>query len=309
MEVNDLEAQLRTARDDAKAAKTAVDAAREAAKRSEAAAAGTEERPALVGFASYELKKVKRSGEFRYNLDKYSNGELPVRFDGNIGDLQRYLSDPSFFRKANLDDPLYKQREIAVYVDGMNGDDFGKFVNFVSVQLRKTHQSGEITTDEVRIDRKNFNAEGNRFRMLYGWKGDDDRNQWLEYEWRAVWSFFGGQDIEEPWQRTIASGIRAVPPYQIRWVSLEADPESVKDVRSTTVRLYYDLGGKEQMEQVTLNTSHGELSSRIPFMLPEGKYDYAYDVTWRLRGNRTVSIPRATSNQAILYVDDLPKAE
>jgi hypothetical protein len=262
-----------------------------------------------VGFASYQLKKVKREGDFRYKLDKYSNGELPVRFDDNIGDLQRYLEDPQFFRKANLDDPLYKQREVAVYVDGMNSADFGKFVNYVTVQLRKTHQNGDITLDEVRIDRQNFNGEGNRFRMLYGWKGDDDRNRWLDYEWRAVWSFFGGHDVEEPWQRSNASGIRTVPPYEIRTVSLEADPENVKDVRSTTVRLYYDLGGKERMEQVTLNTSGGELSTRIPFLLPEGQYEYAYDVTWRLRGNRSVSLPRARSNETILYVDELPEAE
>ena len=127
---------------------------------------------------------------------------------------------------------MYKQRDIAVYVDGMNSEDFGKFVNFVTVQMRKTHESGAVTTDEVRIDRKNFNAEGNRFRMLYGWKGDNDRDRWLEYEWRAIWSFFGGRDVEEPWQRTVASGIRAVPPYSIRSVSLEADKENLKDVRS-----------------------------------------------------------------------------
>jgi len=24
---------------------------------------------------------------------------------------------------------------------------------------------------------------------------DDDRDRWLDYEWRAIWSFFGGQDV------------------------------------------------------------------------------------------------------------------
>jgi hypothetical protein len=175
--------------------------------------------------------------------------------------------------------------------------------------MRKKHQNGDVTTDEVRIDRKNFNAEGNRFRMLYGWKGDDDRDQWLEYEWRAIWSFFGGQDVEEPWRKTIASGIRAAPPYQIRSVNLEAEPENVKEIRAITVRLFYDLGGKEQTQQVTLNPARPtDLSYPVTFMLPDGKYDYDYDVTWRLRGNRTLSAPRARTNESVLYVDEPPTA-
>ncbi len=298
------------------AAKKEADDARKKAEEA-ASAANTaseldseEEQTEFVGYAAYELKQTHRTGRFEYSLDKYSNGELPIRFDENIGDLRRYLSDPHFFRSANLDDPLYKQREIEVYVDGVNSRDFDQFINFVTVQLRKEHESGDLTLQEVRIDRRNFNAEGNRFRMLYGWKGDDDRNRWLEYEWRAIWSFFGGHDVEEPWQRSIASGIRTVPPFQIRRVSLEADPDGMEQVRSTTVRLYYDLNGAEQVKQVTLRTSSpDDFSKPVEFLLPDGEYAYDYELSWRLRGNRSVSAPRATSREAILYVDELPDTE
>ncbi len=293
--------------------KSQLDAARTAANNATATAAGAEEQIEFSGFASYELKKVHRTGHWEYSLDKYSNGEITNRFDENIGDLTAFLDDPLFFRQVNLDDPFFKQREVLVYVDGPNSEDFGKFINFVTVQLRKTHGNGQVTFDEVRIDRNNFNTEANRFRLLYGWKdhADDDRERWRGYEWRAIWSFFGGADIEEPWKATAASGIRAKPPLERRTVNLEAMPDSMKEaqVRSITVRLYYDLAGAEKVEQVTLNTDRGESSLSVPMMLPPGRYDYDYDVSWRLRGNRSVALPRSKTNESILYVDELPEPD
>jgi hypothetical protein len=44
-------------------------------------------------------------------------------------------------------------------------------------------------------------------------------------------------------------------------------------------------------------------------MLPAGKYDYDYDVSWRLRGNRSLALPRSKTNESILYVDELPEPE
>ncbi len=306
-------AEATDARNSANQLKSQLDTARTAANNAEATAAGAEQQIEFSGFASYELKKVHRTGHWEYSLDKYSSGEITNRFDENIGDLTAFLDDPLFFRQVNLDDPFFKQREVLVYVDGPNSEDFGKFINFVTVQLRKTHGNGQVTFDEVRIDRNNFNTEANRFRLLYGWKdhADDDRERWRGYEWRAIWSFFGGADIEEPWKATAASGIRAKPPLERRTVSLEAMPDSMKEaqVRSITVRLYYDLAGAEKVEQVTLNTDRGESSLSVPMMLPPGRYDYDYDVSWRLRGNRSLALPRSKTNESILYVDELPEPE
>jgi hypothetical protein len=112
---------LRKAAEDAKTkaseARKAAETARQSANTASAADYG-EERPEIAGYATYEMKKSHQTGHYEYSLEKYSNGELPLRFDGSIGDLRRYLDDPNYFRAANLDDPMYKQREIAVYVDG-----------------------------------------------------------------------------------------------------------------------------------------------------------------------------------------------
>ena len=44
-------------------------------------------------------------------------------------------------------DPLFRQREIALFVDGLNAQDFGQYINFVTVQMRKKHATGDVTGD------------------------------------------------------------------------------------------------------------------------------------------------------------------
>ena len=165
----------------------------------------------------FEMKKVRQRGVFRIDLNKFTTDNITMRFDENIGDLQRYMDNERYFRQVNLDDPLFKQREIAAILDGYNADDFGKYINYVTVRLRKRHQNGQYTQDEVRIDRSNFNQEGNFFSLLYGWKGDNDRRRWRDYEVDAQWSFFGGHTVEVPAYTSSYNAINLSPPYQRKW--------------------------------------------------------------------------------------------
>jgi len=89
---------------------------------------------------------------------------------------------------------------------------------------------------------------------------------------------------------------------------VQADPAAAQaaGIRSITARVYYDLGAGEQAKQVTLNATKGQLSDRFEFMLPADQYAYAYEVTWRLRDGSTRSSGRRTSNEAVLFVDELP---
>jgi hypothetical protein len=268
-----------------------------------------EEPPAFAIVAAYEMKRVRQRGTFRIDLNKYTSDSLTLRFDENIGDLRRLLADENHFRQVNLDDPLYRQREIVAFVDGLNAGDFGEYINFVTIQMRKKHQGGDETHDEVRVDRNNFNREGNNFKLLYGWKADEDRRLWMDYEYRTTWSFFGGASVEGEWMKTASGAINLAPPYQRREVTLEAtDTAALKEagVRAITVKIYYDLGGGEMARQETLNASKGELSRIIEFMSPENDFDYDYEISWSLRGNRNLSTGRQSASSAILFVDELP---
>lgn len=267
-----------------------------------------EDVPAFALLATFEMKTVHQTGIFKIDLNKYTTDNLTLRFDENIGDMRNLMKEGDNFRQVNLDDPLYKQRELVVFVDGMNAKDFGDYINFATVQMRKKHQLGDETQDEVRIDRKNFNSEGNAFKLLYGWKNDSDRRQWMNYEYQTTWSFFGGKEMQTPWTRANAGAIDLAPPFQKRSVDLQADPDEIAKagVRSITVRVFYKLGDTEQVKQVTLNATKGQLSDRIDFILPSDKVSYDYQIDWRLKGNKTVTSGRKSASDAVLFVDEVP---
>jgi hypothetical protein len=146
---------------------------------------------------------------------------------------------------------------------------------------------------------------------LYGWKGDEDRELWMEYDYRTIWSFFGGEGVEKDWVSTISGAINLAPPYQRRKVTLEAtDTDALKSagVRAITVKVFYNLGGEELVRQEMLNASKGELSRTIELMLPANQLEYDYEISWRLRGNRSVSTGRQTTTDSILFVDELPES-
>jgi hypothetical protein len=264
--------------------------------------------PSFAVVAAYEFKKVRQRGMFRVDLNKFTADNLTIRFDENIGDLRSLIGDSGHFREVNLDDPLFKQREIVALIDGLNAQDFGQYINFVTVRMRKQHAGGAITDDEKRFDRINFNTAGNNLKLLYGWKGDNDRRRWLDYEYQTVWSFFGGRTVEQPWRQSSAGAINLAPPYQRRSVELQADQAALTaaGVRAITVKIFYSLGGAEQIKQVTLNPAKGQLSEKIEFMLPENSFNYDYEINWRLTGNRSATSGRRSGSDSLLFVDELP---
>lgn len=262
--------------------------------------------PSIAVVASYVVKKIKISGKKVITFKESYPTTIPMPFGGNLGVSRN--SCPKCFVETNLDDPVFKQREILTLLDGLNANDFDKYINYGTVQLRKKHESGEYTYDEVRVTRKNFNQEGNLFKMLYGWKGDNAREKWFDYDYKVAWSFFGGNNFETDWESTNRSAINLAPPLSRKIVTIEADKDLLADanVRAVDVKLYYSLGGKEQRKQFTINPKKDIVNGQIEFMLPDGKQEYDYEVTWRLWGNQEKKSGRKTTSFETLYVDELP---
>jgi hypothetical protein len=264
------------------------------------------ETPKLAIMASFQIKKVRNQGNFRIDLNKSTVDVITLRFDENFGEFTAKCS--SCFHQVNLDDPLYKQREITAFVDGMNAEDFGEYINYVAVTMTKNHEGGDITHDELNINRNNFNQEGNNFKLLYGWKNDQNRNDWMNYQYKTVWSFFGGHTIETEPQVSNTGALNLAPPFQRKSVKLEADPELLASsgVRLVNVKIHYQLAGKEFSKQLTLNTKQEPVAGAIEFMLPKGETDYDYEIEWRLAGNQVITSGRQHTSLDYLLVDELP---
>jgi hypothetical protein len=259
--------------------------------------------PSLAVAMSYEMRRVHQQGIFRIDLNKYNTDNLVVRFDSNVGTL----NCAACIREVNLDDPLYVQRELTAYVDGANATDFDKYINAVSLTMRKTHAKGDKTLDELRVDRKSLNAEGNSFKLLYGWKGDNDRSKWLEYEYKTDWFFFGGHTVASEWQKSVSGAIPLSPPLIRRVISIEADPDLIKqaNVRSIEVKVYSKIGTAEDVRETRLNTKANQFAAQLDVIQPKNVLDYDYEATWYLADGTKKTTGRKSTNSAVLFVDSM----
>jgi hypothetical protein len=263
----------------------------------------------IAVLASYKMRKIKVSGRQEITLKKYTLDTQPFVFTANIGGLRRYMNDASVFQAINLDDPVFKQREVLVSLDGQDVDDFTNFINFVTVQIRKKHQNGETTYDEIKIDKKNFQESANYFRMVYGWKGDNDRTQWIKFDYKVKWSFFGGAEFEEPWKTTDEFMIAVSPPTEYATLRFEADADALKDqnVRHVEATVHYNLFDTPIEKRVVLRSGDEVLEKELEFIHPKGDFAYDLQFMWRLRGNKEVRQGPFHADYSVIYCDELPE--
>ncbi|SHJ39096.1 hypothetical protein SAMN04488508_108121 [Aquimarina spongiae] len=266
-----------------------------------------EEVPSLAIVASFVQRTVKVMGKKVISFKETLPTVVPMPIGDNLGYSRKDC--PSCFMEINLDDPVYKQRQLLATIDGFNADNFSQFINYASLQLKKEHESGEFTYDEVRVTRKNFNEEGNLFTLLYGWKGDHDRSKWLDFEYKVGWSFFGGHEFETEWMPSNKNTINLSAPLQRKILTIEAERDLLEEanVRSVDVRVSYNLGGGNDLsKQFNINTSKETLTGQVEIMLPKNKQEYEYEITWRLWGGDEVKSGKKTTSSEVLHVDELP---
>jgi hypothetical protein len=258
--------------------------------------------PSISIVASYQMKKIHQSGNFLIDLNKYTVDNLVMRFDENFGQIK--CTD--CFREANLEDPLYVQRDVFAYLDGFNSEDFGKYINFANVTIRKKHEGGDVTNQEIRIDKTNFNATGNTFKVIYGWKNDGDRAKWLDYDYKVSWNYFGGFTEESPWMTTSIGSVPVSSPYVRKMIDIEADPSvfEQKGVRAAEVKVTYSLGGKEQIRNLRLDPKK-TLSGQIDLLMPAQVLAYDYEISWILKTGKTVSSGKRPGNSSLIFADNL----
>jgi len=268
---------------------------------------GQEEDPIRLT-VSFRMRRIERSGSFSLSMKQWNRVELPVRFAANIGDLSRYMDDSRMFRRVSLNDPMFKQREIPVTVDVASEEAFAAMLNAVTVTLRKRHQSGTETLDEVTIQRTDFSS-GELETMVYGWDGDDNRTRWLDYEHRIRWNYLGGPVIETDWQRTTAGALVLSPPLRPRELTLEADPVVLREqgIRDVVVQVLYQAGDTERKAHATVRPSE-EVGRKVLTLYQDPQSpDYTYSFDWRLYGGRRVKAGPFDDTADYIYLDEIPR--
>jgi hypothetical protein len=228
----------------------------------------------------------------------------------NIGDLwRRYGSDQSMFKTVAIDDPLYKQREIYVTIDGATAADFKDYINYVSVKLRKKHAGGAMSVDEIVLDAVKFNENKNSYRSVYPWKDDANTEDWLKYEYKTVWSYTGNLRSESDWQTESTSVLAVAPTAVYRRISVEGDPEILAEegVRYVKLDFRYTIFGEPKTKQFTIRARPGDFPKTFDYIAEVGNFDYGYDLTWVLRDRKTLELKNVTDSAEVIYVDELPE--
>lgn len=262
------------------------------------------ELPSFAAGISYQMKESRQRGYFKVDLNKYTTDKLMLRFNRNLG--EGGIECKSCFKEVSLDRTLFKQREISVYLDGANADIFDH-INFFHILLRKKHENGAFTYDEEKIDRSKFSLKGNQFKLLYGWNEDSDRLKWYDYEYKIECNYFGGYAFESNWISTNSGIISLVPKFTKKVIDVETDQNRMvaESVRSAEVRVFYKLGDKKYTNEIRLNFNKEEFSKQIEVILPQENYTFDYEVTWHIMGKGAISSERKTTNNLILYLDEV----
>jgi len=265
----------------------------------------------ITGFgfnASYKRKSITREGTSVFSFRQQESVERYTTIVFNVGDLyKRYGDDPAYFRDVNLFDPVYQQRIIHVGLDGALLPEFDRFVNSVTLTIRKSHDNGVEEVKELVLGRDRVREGIGDLQLVYGWNGDDDRGRWLEYEYRTSWSFQNGGKYETDWQVTETPMIDLFAPYVRRTVEVLGEPSVLVDrgVRAVVVRVSYPFFGDTRSERRILYASGDGMDSPIELTQPLGEEGYTVSLLWQISGGGQVT-RRFDDDSGLIVVDEVP---
>ena len=266
---------------------------------------------------SYQLKDMRSSGMTTLNFNHRATVERHSFITFNIGDLYtKHGKDTAFFRDVSLEDPTFRQREIQIGVDGALLPEFERYINGVTLTLRKQHQNGEETLREIVLDRRAVQADAGKaatgLKVVYTWNGDEDRAAWLQYDYRTRWSFKGGGSHQTDWTRADAPMIDLFTPYERRVVQIVGDRAVLKQrgVRAVIVEVSYPFFGERRTQTVVVrpdqeSSAESPTSRSAEITLPLGQQEYGYVITWQLEGNRRLTA-KGTDTGGIVFIDEVP---
>ena len=228
--------------------------------------------------------------------------------DGNIGNMRTECT--ACFHTVALDSiSVFKQREVTVILDGSLLSEFKNFVNSVDVRLRKVHPSGYVETEMVGIDYARFTENGRVAKLVYG-REENERDGWLNYQYQVTWNFHSNHQVESGWIDASSSYVQLASPLEIKYVTVSADPNLVRDrnIRTIQVLLEYQLGDRRRTKKVRL-TQGGVLAAQVPVILPHDSDEVMYRYTLTTTDGRKFRqlTPRPVDLLSLEEITEIPE--
>jgi len=243
-----------------------------------------------------EKTDIKR-GTFSMVFTQNTTIKVPFNSTGNISGLyEAWEQDESLFRVISLNDAAFEKREVFFEVDPAFYQAFQDNINSVSVGFVKKYPhkprqadfTGEVVFNHTDVKEGVFSKS-----IIYprlGLKGSN----WLDYQFRTLWSFRGGKTIGIPAEinkldKNNSPSISLAPPAQLSQIEIDGDAASMIDskIRRAMVEFEYRLLGETKNKSVPLLPESEEILQTISLM-HDKRSKIRYRVRWySTTGTRT----------------------
>ena len=252
----------------------------------------------------YSFKRIKMSGQYEVDMRKRLREDRDIVMSGNIGGIfQKYGEDKRFFTVVSLDDPTFQERSVEVILDGQDASDFKNYINSVSVLFRKQRFSGAPMTGEVKFIDQQFAQSGNHLSFKYG-RLNEASTEWLDYEYKPKWSFYGGVEWEADWTKTSDSVLTLAPPVRRRTLEISVDEDNIlkNAVKALAIQIKHTIYGKDILKEVVINYDKGDpLQADYTYMHEDGNLGYSYKVVWLFLDGREVHTDWMAKESPFIY--------
>jgi hypothetical protein len=263
-----------------------------------------------VGFglnAGFKMKELKTTGASVVSFNTRSVVERHHYITFNLGNFYaKYGNDERHFKTVSLDDPAFSVRQVMVGIDGDLVPEFQKMINNVTITLKKQHDNGEETIEQLSLDKKNV-QDGSQKYMSYGAVGDTSRMNWLSYQYKTSFQFSGGKSFETAWKEQSDALISVYTPYTRKEILVDGDMNVLKTrgVRAVIVQVEYPFFNEIRKAQVSLRPGDDLNKKMFEITLPLQNQEYNYKITWMMNDGKS-KVSAGKDNSGIIFVDNIP---
>ncbi len=207
-------------------------------------------------YTVFQRKDIKRKGKTTLHLKKSIARYEHYSMTGNVGTWYKQFKDnPKLVSEVNLDDPFFQRREMRFVIDNEAYDIFNEMVNYATVQVRIPRKGQRPFIDEMTIDRKYLEQNGQTATLTYARMGDDAQM----YDYAVQWSLRGGHlyPSKPQWQQGELMAVTLGAPVVPLTIETEADLDELEElgIARVSVELRYARFGKSFRDQKGLALS------------------------------------------------------
>ena len=259
-------------------------------------------------------KDIKR-GTFSMLFNQNTTIRVPFNSTGNMSGLyEEWGDDPDLFKVVSLNDPGFQRRDVFFEVDPAYYQAFEEGINSVSVSFVKRYPSINDQADftgEVLFNRNDV-RDGKFSKSVSYPRLGVSSNDWLDYEYRVLWSFPGGKRVAIPEKITDlgknnAPSVSLTPPAQMINVEIDGDVVAMNDanIRRAMVEFEYRLLGEKKNKSVALKPGSEDILQTIGLLHDRG-LPIRYRVRWFSKRGVVTDEWQELEGEYLFLVADVP---